>query len=137
MFPRHDYGGSSVKIVKATFGVKASLQQLELTHGSMMEKYIELFFLSDISIYLTENFCLRINYFLMILNQSVFQIFLAITYETVKNQGEEKQKSLISRQSFHFPIFEIFKKFERNYSIILNKYCLTVISTFEVTLRFY
>ena len=53
---------------------------------------IKLFFLSEISVYLSQFFFLYINDFLMVQKQGAFRILSSIVSETVKNQREEKQK---------------------------------------------
>ena len=71
-----------------------------LIHGGMIEKEIQRFFISAISIYSSSFFFLYINDFLIVWNQDTFRILSSIAFETVKIHREQNQKSMLSGQSF-------------------------------------
>ena len=57
------------------------------TDGGMIKKEIQLFFLSEISVYLSWFFFLYTNNFLMFYNQSEFLILSSITFERVRRKS--------------------------------------------------
>ena len=98
---------------------------------------IKLFFLSEISVYLSHFFFLYINDFLMVQKQGAFWILSSIVSETAKNQREEKQKKQWFRKIFfHFQIFQTFGNLKIDFCINLNKSFWSIINTFEIMLIF-
>ena len=73
----------------------------------MIEKEIQLLFLSEISIYLCQFFFSYVNDFLMVWDQGTFQILSSIDFESVKGQ---KQKIILGHL-FSFSKFSSVWKF--------------------------
>ena len=72
---------------------------------------MQLFFLSEISVYLSQFLLLYITFLLMVLKQGTFQILPLTVFEIVKSQKEEKQRNIISGQFFSFSNFSGFWKY--------------------------
>ena len=72
---------------------------------------MQLFFLSEISVYLSQFLLLYITFLLMVLKQGTFHILPLTVFEIVKSQKEEKQRNIISGQFFSFSNFSGFWKY--------------------------
>ena len=88
-------------------------------------KEIQLFLLSEISIYLSWIFILYINDFVMVWNQDAFRILSSIPFETFEKEldGSETQ-SMISGKLFSFSNFSKVWNFRQKFRYQLKKFFL-------------